>query len=446
MTNFRNISGALFVAFLAASGCAKRPAKDVSSAEAAANLTADVARLSASSDSIGLGRRLHDGCSDKSTRQKCLESQLVPLANEGKVKLAMGALAQLAALDSDVGADGHVYAHAIGIAAGKNVSDVAGAFTQCSESFQSGCYHGVIQAWFGKQESVGQKEANELCEPFRGNEGQRWIRFQCVHGMGHGLTMLYKHDLKKGVEGCDLLSDDWDRHACYGGAFMENIVNVTNPHHPASALAHEHAGAADTADEHAGHDMAAMGNDAKPFKAVDPSDQLYPCSILGEKYQSACYGMQTSVMLYNNGGDMADAARACDKAPKAMRATCYSSLGRDISSYARQVHAEAIRMCSLGRGSPYQPWCFQGVVKNLIDLNARPSDGVAFCKSVPGDGNKQICYAGVGEQILVLTPDLEQRRRQCADSEPAHVEACHYGARVTTQIPPALAKVYSALE
>ncbi len=429
-----------------ASGCAKRPGPEASGAVSdSAALASDIAKLAKSGDSIAIAKKLHETCEDHDTRQKCLEEQLVPLATDGKVKIAMGALGQVAALDANVRSDGHVYAHAIGIAAGKALDDVGAAFIQCSESFQSGCYHGVIQAWFGKQASVGEKEANELCAPFRGDENQRWIRFQCVHGMGHGLTMLYKHDLREGLEGCDLLTDDWDRHACYGGAFMENIVNVTNPHHPASALAHGISPGGDSADEHAGHDMGPATATVAQFKAVDPADQLYPCSIFGEKYQSACYGMQTSVMLHNNGGDMEDAARSCDKAPKAMRTTCYASLGRDISSYSRQNHAEAIRMCSLG-SQRYQPWCFLGVVKNLVDLNARPEDGLAFCRTVPGDGNKQICHAAVGEQILVLTADPDKRSAMCEASEAGYLPACLYGAHVNRQIPQALQKVYASVE
>ena len=40
--------------------------------------------------------------------------------------------------------------------------------------------------------------------------------------------MIYAHNLPKALAGCDLLSDDWDKRSCYGGAFMENIVNVTD--------------------------------------------------------------------------------------------------------------------------------------------------------------------------------------------------------------------------
>ena len=420
---------------------------DGQSAEASAATAAEVARLALRSDSSGIARKIRRACSDPGTRSECYESQLVPIASKGNVKVAMGGLGQLAVLDPDVRTNGHQYAHAIGIAAGKNTGDVAAAFTQCSESFQSGCYHGVIQSWFARLDSIGVSEANDLCQPFRASEGLRWIRFQCVHGMGHGLTMLYQHDLAAGLGGCDLLGDQWDRHACYGGAFMENIVNVSNPHHPANALARDRSTGAAASSEHSGHDMSGADHDsaAVRFKAVDPSNQQYPCSIMAERYLNACYEMQTSVMLHNNGGDLAGAALACKSAPQAMRTVCFKSLGRDISSYSQQNHSEAIRMCSLVE-LRHQPWCYYGVVKNLVDLNARSQDGVAFCGAIRGEANKQVCYEAVGEQIHVLAAAVPDRQRMCAASEPRYVEACLYGSRVVLEPPYELVRVWKSIE
>jgi hypothetical protein len=425
----------------------------------------DYTSLAERGDSIAIARAISRLCRAQASRAACYEAQFVPLATAGHVKIAMGALDQLGALDEDVRRTGHVYAHAIGIAAGKTRGDVARTFSQCSESFQSGCYHGVIQAWFAGLDSIGAKEANSLCEPFRSSESTRWLRFQCVHGMGHGLTMLHDHNLPMGLTGCDLLTDWWDRHSCYSGAFMENIVNVTNPHHPASALAHHTSGGSDHTkateadsahsseshdmhdmhDMHDVHDMAGMDHgDAPKYKPVDPADQHYPCSALPDRYQSACYEMQTSVMLYNNKGDIAGAARACDTAPKQMRVICYVSLGRDVSSYSAQNHAAAVRMCSMGTVQ-YQPWCYFGLVKNIIDLNARPEEGIAMCRDVPSSAGKVVCYSAVGQQISVLVTDIESRRKACSTAESDYANACLYGARVRQDPPAELTQVWQSV-
>ena len=399
-----------------------------------------VATAAATGDSVGLAKLIADTCGRTGDKAKCYEESLVQVARQGRVKIAMGSLGRIAVADADIRRTGHVYAHAIGIAAGSSRADISKTFTQCSESFQSGCYHGVIQAWFSGIDSLGAADANALCAPFRSSEKDRWIRFQCVHGMGHGLTMLYKHDLPKGLAGCDLLSDWWDRHSCYSGAFMENIVNVTMPHHPASSMTH----AATDPNAHKDHDQHAVEHHpATTFKPVDPANPLYPCSIMAQRYLSACYEMQTSVMLHNNKGDIAGAAKSCETAPAAMRTVCFASLGRDISSYSQQNHAEAIRMCSLAAVS-YQPWCYFGVVKNFIDLEARPEDGLAFCRSIPIADGKSMCYQAVGEQIFVLAGNAEERKGACSTAESPYLDACLYGARLGTA-PPSLLRVWEAV-
>ncbi|HEX2721609.1 MAG TPA: hypothetical protein VHM24_01725, partial [Gemmatimonadaceae bacterium] len=178
---------------------------------------------------------------------------------------------------------------------------------------------------------------------------------------------------------------------------------------------------------------------------VDPNDPLYPCSVLPERYQTACYQMQTSVMLFNSKGDIAAAARACDGAPTAMRLICYTSLGRDISSYSLQNHGKAIAMCSLGTPR-YQPWCYLGLVKNVVDINARAEEGISLCRDVPMPAGKLICYVAVGEQIVLLAQDDAGRRALCSSAEPAYVEACVYGARVTAAPPPGLANLWKAAQ
>jgi hypothetical protein len=408
--------------------------------------------LAESGDSIALASLIRSSCKPVAQKGECYERYLVIPAAAGRVRVAMGALGALASSEPNVARSGHQYAHAIGTAAGKPHSDIAATFSQCSESFQSGCYHGLIQAWFAGLDTLTATDANELCAPFRKSETDRWIRFQCVHGMGHGLTMLYNHDLPLGLAGCDLLREWWDRHSCYSGAFMENVVNVSMPHHRAAANSADKT-AGSKAAEHShdvmagmSHEMADMHHEdaATVFKPVDPADQQYPCSKLPERYLTACYEMQTSVMLLNNHGDIAGAARSCDAAPVAMITICYASLGRDISSYSAQNHKDAIRMCSLGTAR-FEPWCYYGLVKNFIDLNARSTDGISLCRDVTGSANKSICYSAVGEQVMLLSATAEGRRAMCAQAEPEYVDACLYSARVTDRAPPALLEIWRSV-
>jgi hypothetical protein len=429
------------IILLAAAACAPAHQHNIQqhSGDSPARDSALVA-LANADDSVGLAKLIDKACAQAPTSTECYEKSLAMPASKGRVRVAMGALDALGDAHPEIRRNGHVYAHAIGIAAGRGQGDIAKTFTQCSEAFQSGCYHGIIQAWFANLDSISTSGVNALCAPFRQSESDRWIRFQCVHGMGHGLTMFYSHDLPKGLAGCDLLTDWWDRHSCYSGAFMENIVNVTMPHHPASALAshvHSMEGMED-------HDMEGMDHGATAFKPVDPADPQYPCSKMAERYLSACYEMQTSVMLYNNKGSIAGAAKDCDGAPTAMRTTCFASLGRDVSSYSGQNHAEAVRMCGLAP-EKYRPWCYYGLVKNFIDLNARAGDGLSLCRDVPTEAGKAVCYNAVGEQILVLASDSATRRSMCSAAEAGYLDACLYGARIPVKAPEILLKTWDSV-
>jgi hypothetical protein len=367
-------------------------------------------------------------------QQKCYEDFIMPLVASRGVKVAMGTLHRIGDHQPAVAQNSHVYAHGVGITAGKLGGNVAETFASCSEIYQSGCYHGVIQAYFETVRTVDTAAVNSLCAPYAVAGGDRWLRFQCVHGMGHGLTMFYAHNLPQALTGCDMLADGWDRESCFGGAFMENVVNATNPHHPAGALrsTRDSGGGGDTAkaaEDHHHHGAApAAVAAAAPFKALDPNDKQYPCSIVDVRYESACYIMQSSVMLKYNNGDIAKTARDCEAAPRTMPYFCHQSMGRDISALSRNVAAEAIRMCSLA-SEEFQPWCHIGVVKDYVFLAAKAEDGINYCKALTGPRNKAACYEAVGQQIATLRNGNAERTALCQPSERAYRDNCLFGAQ-----------------
>ena len=254
-------------------------------------------------------------------------------------------------------------------------------------------------------------EVEGLCQPFKSATASRWVLFQCVHGMGHGLTMFHGHDLPRALTDCDLLSDGWDRESCYGGAFMENVINATAPHHPATQLAAQHH-----------HDAAPT------FKALDPNDPLYPCSIMADRFLHACYQMQTSVMLHFNHGDIGAAARSCDQAPPQMRSVCYQSLGRDITSYALRDPRKTADLCQKGTAA-YRPACYFGAAKALVDWTATTDAAFTFCRIVAAEPGGPTCYQALGEEIATLVAPIPDREEQCTRAQlPAAVAACRQGA------------------
>ena len=163
---------------------------------------------------------------------------------------------------------------------------------------------------------------------FDGAPEKKWLLFQCLHGMGHGLDMTLDHDLPRALRACDLLDERWHRESCYGGAFMENIAQVSMPDHPANMLAAERSSGKrmdammDMSTGHAVHSTTPPSH----FLTYDRNDLQYPCSIVDSRYGFECYRIQTALILYLNHGDLPATAKACDQAPKEFRAACYQSL------------------------------------------------------------------------------------------------------------------------
>lgn len=378
-------------------------------------------------------RQCHGGKADAS--RQCYEDYFLALAKGERVRLALGALERLGKDDPQVERDGHGYTHVIGIRAWKPGDDVSTRFRSCTGLFQSGCYHGVIQSWFTQSGPVDSTRANQLCNLIAANPADRWLRFQCVHGLGHGFEMVWNWDLPKALTGCDWLVSSWDRESCYGGAFMENAVAASTGSHHTSAHALQTA-AKDTPPT-AEHDMKEMQEgehqhvpDTKTitFKMLDSTDALYPCSIIDAKYYRSCYELQGGIILRRSGRDWTAAASTCDRAPFAVRSACYQSIGTMTAGMTVGDDKEAAKNCA--HGDPgYQPFCFSGVVKNRIDVTADPKDGIAFCKEIPAGANRTQCYAAVGQQISVLhSVDLDGRAKACALAGKDGEGECRVGA------------------
>ncbi len=379
-------------------------------------------------------------------KQGCYDEALQTVLESQGVRPAMEALNGVVARDRDVKRDAHVYAHGIGIAAYGGPDSVGAVFARCTPEHQSGCYHGVVQAYFvdARQTGgeVGAATANALCRDYRGEAGRggdRWLQFQCAHGMGHGLVMFHGHDLPVALGGCDLLESPFERETCYQGAFMENVVNAIMPHHPAATLAHGdaaaagahgggHGGAHDAHGAHGGHGAGAAP--AAAFKALDRDELLYPCSVMAERYWSACYSMQTSVILHFTGQDVARTAQECGRVPERMRSTCFISLGRDISGMTAQDRAGSREKCALVADAADRAWCHVGAATNMLNVTARAEDGIAYCRELPAAEDKTRCYEHVGGQLLVLVAADPGREEACRAAEPAYVDACRRGARL----------------
>src|ERR1041385_224834 len=142
----------------------------------------------------GLGEQCRRAVGDA---QRHCYSQLLSerLADYG-VADAMKTLEQLAVADPYMTEHAHEYAHGIGIESFTRYPDIVSTFVACGDGSASGCRHGFVQAYLESRDSITAPELQGLCQPFKTAEYSRALLFQCIHGMGHGLTMFHGHDAR----------------------------------------------------------------------------------------------------------------------------------------------------------------------------------------------------------------------------------------------------------
>ncbi len=355
------------------------------------------------SDSAGAAG---EECRAKSYQEKipCYKQMFERLIQTEGTERALDTLQQLSATDPDVRHYSHPYTHHIGKFSFAHYKDAATAFLHCKDTFWSGCYHGVLEGYVSQFPDLQPKDIASVCGGVQDPHRPVFMKFQCVHGLGHGLTMHFQHDLFKSLTYCDALPTMWDRESCYGGAFMENVIWFqTQPH----AGQDGHA-------EHAGHDGRA--------KLRDPHDLHYPCDAVDTRYRRSCYMMQTSAMLTFNGYDFSQTFKECEKSPADLIETCVRSLGRDVSGYTL-TNAERVRtLCLLG--PPHLiGQCFRGAVKDFGFTHASPQRSIALCRVVDGP-YKADCYAAVQEFLVDFHANQAKRDLECKTADEAYQSIC----------------------
>jgi len=266
--------------------------------------------------------------------------------------------------------DCHQQAHQVGRAAYQVFG--AGVFGEGDASCHSGYYHGMMEAFLT---SEGTKDLGEriiaLC---RGLDTDFTI-FSCLHGIGHGVMAYEDYRLPEALKECTSLPDDFTKSACYGGAFMENIIT-------------------------------AQGLGAVPgheTEWVSETDYHFPCNAVGDDYHTRfeCYQMQTSWMLTLSDFNWEKVAYECTKAEEDIQFACFSSMGRDIAGVVHRKPNEIIELCELApKGSDAYKGCVYGAVNVVVEfwgVNVK-NEGEEFCSLVRDETVKDFCFTTVKDR------------------------------------------------
>ena len=345
---------------------------------------------------------------------ECIGTGLSALSSAGNIALALGTLDYLISRETSLAPLSHPLAHTLGYAVQSTPTTASLLLAQCDDRYQSGCYHGILQRYFAARMGapLTQRVLIAPCEAFRGGS-EHFRLFACLHGIGHGLMMYHRYDVRAALPDCDRLAAEWDRTSCYGGVFMEHNM-----------------GARTQAFGEGEFGMHRHSTPAAGVRLFKPGDLHYPCNATPERYRRECYSLQTDIILPAVKHDYARAAQVCDGAGgREFVRACYRGLGRNASSAAGFAAKGIKNRCATGSASG-APFCYEGAVRQLAYAGSELPRGIAFCATLPDGEARRRCWGGLGMQIGGFFLDAASRRKACESRNPADVLACLNGAGV----------------
>lgn len=234
----------------------------------------------------------------------------------------------------------HQLAHVIGRAAYARYGNITDTFAQGDQFCWSGYYHGAMeQLTDEKGYDYTLNNVNQICKGIAEKQRYSFYHYNCVHGLGHGFMFVIEGaNLFKALESCDKLSDSWEAQSCWGGVFMQNIMNVQGPD----------------------------ADPAQTPKYLRASEPMYPCTAVAEKYKLQCYLMQTSYALQAVGYDFTKVFALCNGVEQTYQTTCYTSVGRDASGQSVSNAQQTKATCMLGSSVLARTYCIQGAAKDFV--------------------------------------------------------------------------------
>jgi hypothetical protein len=156
------------------------------------------------------------------------------------------------------------------------------------------------------------------------------------------------------LNACDTLNDSFERTSCYGGVFMQNIMNEQAP---------------DKDDQ-----------TAAELRADEP---MYPCTAVAYQYKDQCYLMQTSYALQVESYDFGKVFALCGRVEQTFRNTCYQSLGRDASGQSISDVQQTKTKCLLGPTAEARQFCVRGAALDFVSYFHSDKQAHQLCNSLP---------------------------------------------------------------
>jgi hypothetical protein len=245
----------------------------------------------------------------------------------------------------------HPLMHVIGREAANSYKSISEAFSKGDAYCWSGYHHGIMEGMVAKISLKNlPSQLNNICADIPGKDKYTFDYYNCVHGLGHGIMAELEDDVFKSLEMCDNLSGNWEQQSCYSGVFMQNIIDSTK--------------------------VADSGFVSKDLK---PSEPMYPCTAVNERYKGQCYLGQTSYALQVSGYNFSKVFSMCATVNEPYRDICNQSMGRDIANQASHEPTLTRNNCNLPNNDNDTINCIIGAAKEIISYYHSDKQVKDFC-------------------------------------------------------------------
>lgn len=286
----------------------------------------------------------------------------------------------------------HAPAHHLGEFLYGHIGDLKTVISVTDSRCGGGILHGILETYFGiarlGSTNIEEIKPSMICQIF--DKEFSLDRYECLHGLGHGLTVFYGFDVFKAIKHCGEFSEEWEVDICSNGVFMENISRYL-----------------------------VLGDGT-----FDENDLFYPCNKMEEKYAPACYHHQNTFILIQNNYSISDTFDDCDDiTPKEYVKYCYRGMGRQFAPVSSSIEifvepeikfSRALDICLNGQ-TLFQSDCLTGLVRVIIDQESLDK-GFEYCEFFP-EQFKHDCYNLLGVWIQMVYDSRNEQLEQCSKAE-----------------------------
>jgi plastocyanin len=259
--------------------------------------------------------------------------------------IAIETLRSESVTDDTLNAFCHDILHSVGKTAYNKYGDFSSAIIYQKDFCNSGYIHGVIEAFF-IENGAALREIAASCE-FSDRPSSEFERWQCNHGIGHGLMYFTGGDLDQSIKLCSSLSAQ-AISPCQNGAFME-VFNQ-------EIL-------------------------AKEESFIDESDIFSTCKN-SPGIKSDCYIYAPTYTLHKATTDFTSAFALCETVEKGFEDDCHVGIGGEAMKRNMNNPLSVFSLCDM-QTQPTKSYCLTGAIGMYMNQMSTYESGKNLCKLVP---------------------------------------------------------------